>query len=36
VWSEEQAPGNAEAQVHIAREIDIPRFLATYTSYASQ
>ena len=36
VWSEEQAPGNAEAQVHIVRGIDVPRFLGTFTSYASQ
>jgi inosine-uridine nucleoside N-ribohydrolase len=36
VWSEEQAPGNAEAQVHIVREIDVPRFLAAFTAYASQ
>jgi inosine-uridine nucleoside N-ribohydrolase len=36
VWSEEQAPGNAEVQVHIVREIDVPRFLATFASFASQ
>jgi inosine-uridine nucleoside N-ribohydrolase len=36
VWSEEQAPGNAEVQVHIVREIDVPRFLTTFASFASQ
>jgi inosine-uridine nucleoside N-ribohydrolase len=36
VWSEEQAPGNGEVQVHIVQEIDAPRFLATFASYASQ
>jgi inosine-uridine nucleoside N-ribohydrolase len=36
VWSEDQAPGNGEAQVHIVQGIDVPRFLATFISYASQ
>jgi hypothetical protein len=36
VWSEEQAPGNAEALVHIVRGIHVPDFLSTFTSYASQ
>jgi inosine-uridine nucleoside N-ribohydrolase len=36
VWSEDQAPGNGEAQVHIVQGIDVPRFLSTFTSYASQ
>jgi inosine-uridine nucleoside N-ribohydrolase len=36
VWSEDQAPGNGEAQVHIVQGIDVARFLSTFTSYASQ
>jgi inosine-uridine nucleoside N-ribohydrolase len=36
VWSEDQAPGNGEAEVHIVQGIDVPRFLSTFTSLASQ
>jgi inosine-uridine nucleoside N-ribohydrolase len=36
VWSEEQAPGNGEAQVHIVQGIDVPRFLSTFISHASR
>jgi inosine-uridine nucleoside N-ribohydrolase len=36
VWSEDQAPGNGETQVHIVQGIDVPRFLATFAALASQ
>jgi inosine-uridine nucleoside N-ribohydrolase len=36
VWSDDGAPGNGEIPVHIVREMDVPRFLSTFTSLASK
>jgi inosine-uridine nucleoside N-ribohydrolase len=36
VWSDDQAPGNGETPVHIVREMDVPRFLSTFTLLASK
>jgi len=36
VWNEDQAPGNGETQVHIVQQIDVARFLSTFTALASQ
>jgi inosine-uridine nucleoside N-ribohydrolase len=36
VWSDDQAPGNGEMPVHIVREMDVPRFLATFAVLASK
>ncbi|HWM65856.1 MAG TPA: nucleoside hydrolase [Steroidobacteraceae bacterium] len=36
VWSDDQAPGNAEVLVHIVRAMDVPRFLSNFTSLAEK
>jgi inosine-uridine nucleoside N-ribohydrolase len=36
VWSQDQAPANGEALVHIVLGIDAARFVSTFTSLASQ
>jgi inosine-uridine nucleoside N-ribohydrolase len=36
VWSDDQAPGNGEMPVHIVRQMDVPRFLSTFTALATK